>query len=178
MKKKEVFKIYELTNPQKNILQMDQVNNKCSSVSHILSVMKLNSVLDTKILKKTIETIIERNDSFHIHFKRNKDGSYSQFFADPEKPIINIHKINNENISPIKEFYKNFELSLVQLFAFGLVFTPTHTYVFYKSHHIIADGWGMTQVAEQIKEIYSKLLSGETLNTKQTTHFGTNTFQT
>ena len=164
MKKKEVFKIYELTNPQKNILQMDQVNNKCSSVSHILSVMKLNSVLDTKILKKTIETIIERNDSFHIHFKRNKDGSYSQFFADPEKPIINIHKINNENISPIKDFYKNFELSLVQLFAFGLVFTPTHTYVFYKSHHIIADGWGMTQVAEQIKEIYSKLLSGETLD--------------
>lgn len=164
MKKKEVFKIYELTNPQKNILQMDQVNNKCSSVSHILSVMKLNSVLDTKILKKTIEKIIERNDSFHIHFKRNKDGSYSQFFADPEKPIINIHKINNENISPIKEFYKNFELSLVQLFAFGLVFTPTHTYVFYKSHHIIADGWGMTQVAEQIKEIYSKLLSGETLD--------------
>ena len=91
MKKKEVFKIYELTNPQKNILQMDQVNNKCSSVSHILSVMKLNSVLDTKILKKTIETIIERNDSFHIHFKRNKDGSYSQFFADPEKPIITIN---------------------------------------------------------------------------------------
>ena len=71
MKKKDVFKFYELTNPQKNILQMDQVNNKCSSVSHILSVMELNSTLDPKLLKKTIEVIIERNDSFHIHFRKN-----------------------------------------------------------------------------------------------------------
>lgn len=158
MKKKDVFKFYELTNPQKNILQMDQVNNKCSSVSHILSVMKLNSTLDPKLLKKTIDIIIERNDSFHIHFKRNKDGSYVQFFADPENPTINIHQLDNEDISFIMDFYRNLELSLIQLYAFGLVFTPSHTYVIYKSHHIIADGWGMTQVAEQIKEVYSKLV--------------------
>ena len=101
---------------------------------------------------------------FTFTLKETRTDHTVNSFADPEKPIINIHKINNENISPIKEFYKNFELSLVQLFVFGLVFTPTHTYVFYKSHHIIADGWGMTQVAEQIKEIYSKLLSGETLD--------------
>ena len=56
------------------------------------------------------------------------------------------------------DFYRNLELSLIQLYAFGLVFTPSHTYVIYKSHHIIADGWGMTQVAEQIKEVYSKLV--------------------
>ena len=74
MMKKNVFEFYDLTNPQKNILQMDQVNNKCSSVSHILSVMKLNSALVPDLLKKTIEIIIEKNDSFHIHFKRNKDG--------------------------------------------------------------------------------------------------------
>lgn len=164
MMKKNVFEFYDLTNPQKNILQMDQVNNKCSSVSHILSVMKLNSALVPDLLKKTIEIIIEKNDSFHIHFKRNKNGSYVQFFTEPENPTINMHFLSDENISPIMEFYKNFELSLTDLFAFGLVFTPTHSYVFYKSHHIIADGWGMTQVAEQIKEIYSKLLLGISLD--------------
>ena len=91
MMKKNVFEFYDLTNPQKNILQMDQVNNKCSSVSHILSVMKLNSALVPDLLKKTIEIIIEKNDSFHIHFKRNKDGSYVQFFTEPENPTINMH---------------------------------------------------------------------------------------
>ena len=31
----------------------------------------------------------------------------------------------------------------------------------YKSHHIIADAWSMSQVAEQIKDFYEKLQRDE-----------------
>ena len=56
------------------------------------------------------------------------------------------------------------EISLENLFSFCVVFTPNFTYILYKSHHIISDGWGMTQVAEQIKEIYAKLINNENIN--------------
>lgn len=155
--------VYELTNPQKNILQMDQYSTKNTSISHILSVMKLQGNLDPNLLEKTIRIIIQKNDSFHIHLKKDKNSSYLQSFSNPISPYIEVKKSETDDISKAIAYFKKLQLSLENLFAFGIVFASSYTYVFYKAHHIIADGWGMTQVAEQIKEIYSKLLAGESL---------------
>ena len=154
--------VYKLTNPQKNILEIEQVNSGNNSINHILSILKLSGKLNTEVLEKTIKTIIEKNDSFHINIEKINE-SYKQYFSKPNIFYIDKYFIESDDISKIINLYQKLELGLKQLYAFGLVFTPNFTYIIYKAHHIISDGWGMTQVGEQIKEIYSKLIKGEEL---------------
>ena len=154
--------VYKLTNPQKNILEIEQVNSGNNSINHILSILKLSGKLNTEVLEKTIKTIIEKNDSFHINIEKINE-SYKQYFSKPNIFYIDKYFIESDDISKIINLYQKLELGLKQLYAFGLVFTPNFTYIIYKAHHIIRDGWGMTQVGEQIKEIYSKLIKGEDL---------------
>lgn len=148
--------VYELTSPQNNIWQLEQVNNSKSQINHIYAVMKLNERLDKKILEKTINKIIEINDSFRIKIKKEK-GEIYQYIDKYNWTEIEKIEVKDEDISRIIDECKNEEISLDKLFTFKLIFTKTKTYVLYKTHHIIADAWGMTQVAEQIKEIYSTI---------------------
>lgn len=152
--------VYELTSPQNNIWQLEQVNNSKSPINHIYAVMKLNDRLDKKLLEKTINKIIEINDSFRIRIKKEK-GEVYQYIDKYNWTEIEKIEIHDEDISEIIDKYKNEEISLEKLFTFKLIFTKTKTYVLYKTHHIIADAWGMTQVAEQIKEIYSVISKNE-----------------
>ena len=50
------------------------------------------------------------------------------------------------------------------MFEFKIVKYNKQTYVMYKVHHIINDAWGMTQVAEQIKQIYPIIENDNLLN--------------
>ena len=155
--------LYELTTPQKNIWQLELVSNSQSSINHIFAIMKLKGCLNEDLLTKTINIIIEKNDSFRIKFFK-KNSSIFQYIEDYSYTPIEIKYSNIDDINDIIENYKKSKITFDKLFCFCLVFTPNYTFVLYKSHHIIADGWGMTQVAEQIKEIYTKLLNGEDLS--------------
>lgn len=155
--------VYELTNPQRNILQLEQVNEKGNSINHILTIMKLKGNLDEELLSKTIYKIIEINDSFRIRFTKDDSNIY-QYFENSSNSQVEIIHTDLDDISSIIEDHKKLEISLDKPFRFCLIFAPHNTYVLYQSHHIIADAWGMTQVAEQIKEIYSKLLNNENLD--------------
>lgn len=150
--------VYNLTNPQKNIWQLEQVNSNNNSINHNLTIMKLKGTLDKNLLVETINKVIEVNDSFRIKFVK-KENSLYQYIEDYSHVNIEDKYINTNDISDIIKYYKGLEINLDKLYSFCLVFTPDYTYILYKSHHIISDAWGMTQVAEQIKEIYKKLLN-------------------
>lgn len=155
--KKEV---YELTNPQKNIWELEQINGSGTPINHIMSVLKLNSKLNEDLLVKTMNKIIEVNDSFHLKFI--KDGSNLYQYVDDYRYVpIETKHFDTDDISCAIEEYQKLELSLDKPFSFCLVFTPCSSYVLYKSHHIIADAWSMSQVAEQIKDFYEKLQRNE-----------------
>ena len=154
--------IYKLTNPQKNIYQVEQ--QSCNSpINHIAGYLKFNEVLDTALLSKTLNKLIEVNDSFQLVFE-NDNGTPIQYFKPYSHIEIPIKKLENEDISTFIDFFKKYELSLKNTFAMFIVTTPTCSYVFIKVHHIISDAWGMTQVAEQIKDIYNKLSNSEDLS--------------
>lgn len=163
--------VYELTNPQKNIWELEQVNEKNPSITHILSVMKLKGNLDVNILEDTLSKIIELNDSFHIKFSKKGNNLLQHFENDISFKIEKIY-LDTDDITSVIDKYKKVKITLDNLFRFAIVSTPNFTFVVYKSHHIIADAWGMTQVAEQIKDIYTKLSSGNDLEiTPKTSYY-------
>lgn len=162
--------VYGLTSPQKNIWQLEQVNEDKSSINHIYAVMRLSGRLDEEILEKTINKIIEINDSFRIKIKK-ENGKIYQYIDKYNWIDIQKIKAKDKDISKIiDECQKNSGISLDNLFTIRLIFTECNTYVSYNSHHIIADAWGMTQVAEQIKEIYATLVKNEEYNKKKNSY--------
>lgn len=158
MEKKDVF---ELTNPQKSIFELEQVNGKNSSINHITSTLKLKGQLNENLLIKTINKIIENNDSFRLGFNIN-GNEINQYIKKFEYQEIDVEYFEKDDISTIVNEYKKFDISLEKPYRFKVVFTPNYTYILYKTHHIIADAWSISQVAEQIKEFYEKLEEGIT----------------
>jgi amino acid adenylation domain-containing protein len=153
--------VYELTNPQKNIWELEQINGDGTPINHIFSILKLTGNLDEDLLVKTMNKIIEMNDSFRLKFVRN-GSNLCQYVEDYQYTPIEVKHFDTEDISVAINEYQNLEISLHKLFSFCLVFTPCYTYVLYKSHHLIADAWSISQVAEQVKDFYEKLLNNDT----------------
>lgn len=154
---------YDLTNPQKNILELQSVNADDESITHILAILKLKYPIDVNLFKKAIQIVIQKNDIFRVKFKEI-DSKYYQYFEDVFNYEPEVKKIETEDISDFVNYYKKLPLSLNNLFSFAILLTPNHTYMFYKTHHIVSDGWSMNQVTEQIKEVYGKLVNNEPLD--------------
>ncbi len=148
--------LYELTNPQKNIWELEQINGEGTPINHIFAVLKLKGVLEENLLVKTINKIIESNDSFRLKFVKEGNNLY-QYIEAYSPCQIEVRHFDTDNIESAVEEYKSLKLSIDQTFRFSLCFTPDNTYILYKSHHIISDAWSMTQVCEQVKDFYEKL---------------------
>ena len=63
--------VYELTSPQKNIWELEQINGSGTPINHVFSMLKLRGNLDEEILAKTLNKIVEQNDSFRLKFIKN-----------------------------------------------------------------------------------------------------------
>ncbi len=154
---------YSLTNPQKNILELQEVNSDNSSIVHIFGTLRLKGTFNPLLLQKSLNIILQKNDVFHIKFKKGKNAIV-QYFENIPYQQFEMNSIDNEDISNFIKLYKELPLSLDKLYSFSFVFTPKYTYLFYKTHHIISDGWGMTQLCEQLKEVYYKLSNDEDID--------------
>lgn len=148
--------VYELTSPQKNIWELEQINGSGTPINHVFSMLKLKGNLDPNLLDKTLNMIVKQNDSFRLKFIKN-GKNLQQYISEYKYSPIEVKHFYSEDISSAVEEYQNLKLSLDDLFRFCIVLTPKYSYVFYKSHHIITDAWSSTQVADQIKDFYEKL---------------------
>lgn len=153
----EKLKYYKLTSSQQNILEVEKSlltsNNACNV---LLVSIKFDMDLEYLKLERTINRIIELNDSFRLKLKK-QNNIIQQYIEPYQYQKIELIKIETE-----KEFNKyidylkeNVTIDIFnKLYEFKIIKYNNKTYIMYKVHHIINDAWGMTQVAEQIKEIY------------------------
>jgi len=158
-------KYLDLTNSQENIYEVEKSLLTSNNACNILLVsIKFSKNLNFYKLEKTLNKIIELNDSFRIRFIE-KDGTIMQYITDYVYEQIDLLEFNKEReftnyINALKEKSINI---YNKLYDFKVVKYNKETYVIYKVHHIINDAWGMTQVAEQIKELYPIIENVEVL---------------
>ena len=159
-------KLYPLTGPQKNFWQLEQVNLDAKNLNTIYTVLKLPKEINLKLLDKTLNKIREINNSLRLRFTVNEDNEPVQYIEKYEYIPSRIIYHDSEEIESVIENEKNDYLTLDgKINELAIISTPYNSFVLYKSHHILSDGWGMTQVADQIKEIYCLLEKGEDLST-------------
>lgn len=156
---------FPLTCPQKNMWQLELVNSGNHSLNSIFTVLKLPRDTDLVLLDKTLNKIREVNDSLRLRFVFDENSNISQYVDDYKYVPSRIIEWNQEDISGVIENEKKDFLTVDgKVNELAIIKTPFNCFVFYKSHHILSDGWGMTQVADQIKEIYCSLENGVSLD--------------
>ena len=157
-------RLYPLTGPQMNIWQLEKVNESSKNLNTIYSVLKLPQKTDLKLLDKTLNKIREINDSLRLRFIVDENCEIQQYVEDFKYVPSRIIMHDSEEILSVIENEKSDLLSVDgKVNELAIIKTPFNCFVLYKSHHILSDGWGMTQVADQIKEIYCALENGTSL---------------
>lgn len=152
----EVNNYYKLTNAQENIYEVEKSLLTYDNTCNILTVsVKFNQDLDYLRLEKTLNKLIELNDSFRIKLTKQYNN-IRQYIDEYEYQKMDwLEFETKQKLNKFIDEYKKQPIDIYKnLFEFKILKCDGETFVLYKVHHIINDAWGLTQVAEQIKEIY------------------------
>ena len=160
---------YELTNPQKNIWNMENyfdstnINNICTSVT-------INEQIDEELLKKSIYNLVKNNDSFRIKISII-DNIPKQHFSQFSKFDIPVIKLDNEDELfdlESKIVNQRFELLNGELFKFYIIkFSNGHGAIICNVHHIISDSWSLGITIKSILKDYKNLINNKESITEQ-----------
>ena len=160
-----MVELYNLTNPQKSIWNMEKffegttINNICASITIL-------DKLDKEALKKAIYNTVTKNDSFRIRItiKDNVPMQYISEFKPFEIEIINLKR--DVEFKKIKDELVNYKFNIIDsdLFCFKIAqFEDGHGILVFNVHHIIADSWSLGLFAQNLMQEYNKLKNNEEL---------------
>ncbi|WP_379133779.1 amino acid adenylation domain-containing protein [Paenibacillus sp. sgz500958] len=158
--------LYPLTHPQKRIWYLEQIYPS-TSLYNIGGPVRIYGGVDLIVLEQAIQAQIRRHEGLRLRILEH-NGEAGQFVDDYVYEKLDF--INFSTLSePEEEFYRwvnteasrPFALYGERLFYFALFkLTETDFGYFVKFHHIIADGWSVQVIIEQICDTYMKLLNG------------------
>lgn len=153
-------KFYNLTNPQKNIWNMEQYY-KGTAVNNIGGTVHLKTQLDFSALSKAVSNVILAHDNFHI--KLTKDGNnIKQIFVSLENYFVEIIDLNDmAELLLIEEkmCQTTFSMENSNLFCVKIFRLPNGTGgVISVMHHIISDSWTVGLFCKEIVQEYTNLI--------------------
>ncbi len=160
------MKKYQLTNAQKRIWYA-QKKYGTSPVFNIGGRVLIKGNANLNLLAQSFQVFIEQNDALRIRLYEE----YSQVFQIVINTLEQIEIIDfSENANAMERCDEWCKKKLTE--SFSMIGSPLYffcvfklseslTGYFVKFHHIIADGWSMELLTEQIVQNYECLLSGK-----------------
>ena len=149
---------YFLSSAQKRLFTLQQLDLQ-STVYNIPQIITLPGGIDEAMLKRTLETIIQRHESLRTSFtmvdqqpvQRVRDSvtfEIETFSLDPAHPHESGQRIS-------RRFFRPFDLSCAPLLRIALLRTGKgHDYLLTDMHHIISDGASMEILAREFTTLY------------------------
>jgi amino acid adenylation domain-containing protein/non-ribosomal peptide synthase protein (TIGR01720 family) len=164
--KKEVdgiMQLYPLSQAQKRIWFV-QKKYRNSSLFNIGGTVEIKGTVDRIVLKQALECVYSQNIALQLQF--TEVGN--EIFQYTEKNLF-VDKIDfTREINPWEEYRKwckkqaavPFAMVDASLCYFNIFkITAQDTGYFIKIHHIIADGWSIKLLTDQISDVYEKILN-------------------
>ena len=161
--------LYKLTNPQKNIWNLEQFY-KGTAINNICGSVLIKSETNLELLAKSINKFIENNDSFRTRIKII-NGEPHQYFI--ENKTYKFETIYFKNIDEFQNYAKKeatipFKIIESQLFKLKLFKLPNGFGGFIiNAHHIISDAATFSMIATEITSNYITLTNHEEIPTKE-----------
>ena len=157
---------YPLTNAQKRIWYAQKKYGD-SPIFNIGGRVLIKGNADIGLLVRSFQILIEQNDALRIRFTEENGEVFQTVNEEPwQIEIVNfsefedaIQRCESWCDKKAKELFTMTGTPLYFFCVFKL--SENLTGYFVKFHHIIADGWSMELLTEQISKNYECLLSGQ-----------------
>lgn len=164
------IKFYTITHPQKRIWYIEKIYPD-TSLHNIGGAVRIKGSVNFKYLEEAINVFIKKNEGLRLQFNENHNEvrQYVKEFQKEKIDFIDFSIYENSedefNKWVQQESQKTFLLEENALFFFALFkINKNDNGYFVKFHHIIADGWSMNIMTEEISNIYMKLMNREFVN--------------
>ncbi|WP_197262699.1 non-ribosomal peptide synthetase [Brevibacillus laterosporus] len=164
------YEYYPLSHPQKRIWYIEQTYPH-TSMYNIGGIVRMHGSVDIAFLTQAIQIFIKKHDGLRLHL-HEKEGDVNQYIVelnDFDVPFYDFSHSDQAEEEVLKwaeaEFTKPFVLIDHPLFSFATFRAhEKYTGYFVKLHHIIADGWSINIMTNQISNIYQKIKNGENIS--------------
>ncbi|MFB7120705.1 amino acid adenylation domain-containing protein [Bacillus thuringiensis] len=157
---------FPLTHPQKRILYNETIYPN-TPIHNIGGTVTIKGLIDVGILRKAIQECIKRHPSLNMVLKREGEEVYQCLENSGEDPEVGFLDFSQYNAGiefekwVKKEAETPFSIFGGTLYSF-MIFKKNKEYgYFIKLHHIIADGWSVQILTEQITKLYDELIGGQ-----------------
>ncbi len=151
---------YSLTSYQKDIW-LKQIINPDNPLCNIGASVEISGNINYEKLNLAVKKAIMENDILRLQI-REENGDVYQYFLPEIDYSLPYYDFSNSDITKqhIDDWMQNRLLVLFdlkkQLFDFVLIkINDNLHYWFFKAHHVIADGWALTQLIHKITEDYN-----------------------
>lgn len=170
MVESEGKRLYKLTHPQKRIWLNENIYPN-TPVHNIGGTVRIKGRVDFNLLEKSINSFLKRNEGLLLQLTEI-DGEVKQYVSKYSFIRLDYYDFSVFD-NPEEEFAKwideessrVFELEDSKLFYFAMFKISDHYNGYLvKFHHIIADGWSISIMTDQICDTYMKLLKNQNVN--------------
>ncbi|MDD2534698.1 MAG: condensation domain-containing protein, partial [Eubacteriales bacterium] len=157
---------FPLTYPQQGVWFLEKIS-PLNGVGNIAATLRVSRVLEPDTLEHSVNLLLKRNEALRIRIRENEAGQVVQYFApfEPyqldyldfrdlgEEALFNWDR--QESVKPFSSFDGN-------LFYFAVIRVNEQTSaIFARVHHLIADGWALVQIANDLVNVYDQIKSGQ-----------------
>ncbi|WP_368293312.1 amino acid adenylation domain-containing protein [Dehalobacter sp. TBBPA1] len=156
---------YPLSIPQRSIWYLEKLHPG-TSIGNIASTLKIKDSIDLRLLEKSINLVIEKNEALRLRFKE-KDGQVFQYVAEFAYTKIDLFDFSESG--GLKRLYawdqeetkKPFTINDSPLVYFSIIkISGKENVIYCKIHHLISDGWTVVYIGNKIMENYNMLEEG------------------
>ncbi|RJE47542.1 MULTISPECIES: thioester reductase domain-containing protein [unclassified Dehalobacter] len=159
---------YPLSIPQRGIWYLEKLHPG-TSIGNIASTLKIKESIDLRLLEKSINLVIEKNEALRFRF-REKDGQVFQYVAEFTYSKIDFFDFSEGGLKRLyvwdqDETKKPFTINDSPLVYFSIIkINEKENVIYCKIHHLISDGWTVVYIGNKIMEYYNMLKEGVSFN--------------
>lgn len=166
-------KIYDLTNPQKSIWEMEQFY-KGTPMNNIGGTVLIHDKIDFAKLIQSIRIFFENNDTFRAKLFFDENHALKQYFEDDYELDTEILPLKDQkDLSILQQEVMNKPFSLINNYLYNVKFfkfsDETGGFIF-NVHHLFQDAYSTNLVATKIMNIYASLLKNEKISDPSTSY--------
>ncbi|MGG4442190.1 edeine non-ribosomal peptide synthetase EdeP [Brevibacillus fortis] len=156
---------YPLSHPQKRIWYTEKLHPHLP-VHTLGGMVRVQGKVKLDVLEAAIHLFIQKNDALRLNYQ--EEETVLQFVGEYEPQPLQVFDFRREPNAPDRcrqfmqtLFEKPFSIGQEPLSYFGLIqLSDEESGYFVKLHHLIADGWSISIMTEQIAQFYDTLLAG------------------
>ncbi len=153
---------YELSSIQKRLWFLEKID-KHGNINNLPYIIHMKGQLDISLLKQSVELLVQKHDLLQNTFFELDGIPYQKKNTNMNKDIFTFEQCGNESVQRLVEnrleqvIHKPFRQEL-PLYRFRLIEMGEREYLLaFVIHHLIADGWSIGLLLQDIFNIYGEL---------------------